>query len=88
MSYYEPPIPDALTPLEPDSKAPLWRVWFGLHDEVPRGVYAVSGFLLMLFKYCVEALAVYHWADHVLTPWEFLTPLLNDRAAILELAPE
>lgn len=87
MSYYEPPVPDTLTPRQPGSRPPLWRVWFGLHDEVPRKVYAVSGFLLMLFKYCVETLAVFYWADHLLSPWEFLTPLLNNRVAILALAP-
>lgn len=66
-----PSLPEALVPRPDRPKAPLWRVWFGLSDEVPRGIYAVSGFLLMLLKYTAEALATFVSTGRVLTPLEF-----------------
>lgn len=70
------------------SSPPILRVWFGLQDEVSRGVYVASGVGLMLVKYCCEAVATFYFTGHALTPWEFLTPLLNNRVDILSPAPD
>ena len=102
MSQPEPHLPESLTAREAVPRPPLWSVWFGLTDEVPRGLYAVSGFLLMLLKYCVEAVAVFVWADRLLTPleftlfwakhvpmpWEFLGPLINGQSDVIAQTPD
>ncbi len=80
-------LPDPPVPLPQAPRPPLLRVWFGLYDEVPRGIYAVSGISLMLVKYSFEAIATFYYTEHVLAPWEFLTPLLNSRVDILSPAP-
>ncbi len=66
----------------------LVRIWFGVRDEVTRGMYAWSGLGLMLFKYAVEAGVIFYFTQHVLTPWDFLNPLLSSRQAILQPAPQ
>jgi len=65
----------------------LWRVWFGVRDEVTRGLYAFSGIGLMLFKYAVEAGAILFYTRHWLSVWDFLNPLLSARAALLQPGP-
>ncbi len=42
----------------------------------------------MLFKYAVEAGVIFHYTNHVLTPWDFLNPLLSSREAVLQAAPQ
>src|SRR5205085_11279720 len=61
--------------------------WFGISRRVDRVTYAVSGFSLALLKYGVEAALFWFFASAVLTPWEFLNPLLGAREAILRPAP-
>lgn len=66
----------------------LPRLWFGVSEPVGRSVYAVSGAGLMLFKYGVEALAVWVYAGALFMPWDFLNPLLTMRAELLQAGPE
>jgi Polyketide cyclase / dehydrase and lipid transport len=73
---------------DPADRPPLLRIWFGVRDEVSRGVYAGSGFGLMLLKYAVEAFVIFNYSRHLLLPWEFLNPLLRQRAAMLQAGPE
>ena len=44
--------------------------------------------MLMLLKYAVEALATSMISGQFLSPWEFLTPLVSGREAILRDSPE
>ena len=83
----EPPAPDAPGPKHLTVVPSILRVWFGVNAEVTRGFYAASGLSLMTLKYCVETVATFYAAGHWLTPWEFLTPLLNNRVDILTPAP-
>ena len=101
MTAVEPRLPDPLTPRDTTPKPSLWRVWFGLTEEVPRGVYATSGFLLMFLKYCVEATATFIWTDRVLTPleftlfwskhvpkpWEIIRPTVAEQVPVLAYTP-
>lgn len=72
---------------DPERPVPLWRLWFGVRDAVPRRAYLLSGVGLMLFKYAVEAGVIGYYAGHWLTPWDFVNPLLQSRAALLQGAP-
>ncbi|GAB4142467.1 MAG: hypothetical protein Tsb009_12830 [Planctomycetaceae bacterium] len=65
----------------------LLRIWFGVTGEVPRKIYAVSGVTLMLLKYLTEAGVIYAFTGKVLTPWNFLNPLVESRNEILAGAP-
>ena len=78
---------DAPEPQTPAARPPILIVWFGVNAEVTRGVYAASGLGLMAVKYCLETVATFYATGHWLTPWEFLTPLLNKRVDILSSAP-
>ena len=78
---------NAAEPQTPTARPPILIVWFGFNAEVTRGVYAASGLGLMTVKYCIETVATFYAAGHWLTPWEFLTPLLNNRVDILTPAP-
>ena len=64
------------------------RTWFGVRDEVPQRLYALSGIGLMLLKYVIEMGAILYFIGNVLAPWDFLNPLLSSRAALLEPGPE
>jgi uncharacterized membrane protein YhaH (DUF805 family) len=68
--------------------AKLLELWFGVSDRVGPAVYAASGFALILFKYAVEAVLIYHYTTSIFWPWDFLNPLLSARTAILRPAPE
>ena len=78
---------DASETQTPAARPSILIVWFGFNAEVTRGVYAASGLGLMTVKYCIETVATFYAAGHWLTPWEFLTPLLNNRVDILTPAP-
>src|SRR5262245_22659738 len=55
----------------------LLGLWFGLEAPVSRMAYATSGVGLMLAKYALDVAVVYHYADIVWTPVDYLTPLLS-----------
>jgi uncharacterized membrane protein YhaH (DUF805 family) len=64
------------------------RLWFGVSLPVGRVEYAVSGLLLMLVKYGIEALVIWRYTSTFFAPWDFVNPLLSVRTAILQPAPE
>jgi hypothetical protein len=67
----------------------LLSLWFGLSKEVGRLPYALSGFGLMIFKYIVEAGAIYYFTQRFFTPTDFVNPLLSIRQQYLaDPAPE
>ena len=87
MSDFPSVPPQDRTPSDAVGRPSLLRIWFGVRDEVTRGVYAWSGLGLMLFKYAVEAGVIFLFTQHLLTPWVFLNPLLTSRAACCNPAP-
>src|SRR5262245_13538003 len=68
-----------------------WRqtivTWFGLSCRVDRANYAVAGFVLMAVKYLVEVALIWSFTGKVLTPLDFVNPLVSAREAILSPAP-
>jgi hypothetical protein len=88
-------MPNALLPPSgdspghrPDETPSLLQIWFGVRDEVTQKAYAQTGVGLMLFKYAVEATEIFHHTGHRLMPWDFLNPLLSERAKLLQSGPE
>lgn len=84
-------MPDVRMDELPQSEAqspPLLRLWFGVRDEVPRHLYAVSGLGLMAFKYVVEFATAMIYAGRTLMPWDFLNPLLSSRIGFIQQGPE
>lgn len=78
-------------PGEPQTpRTPLaWlRLWFLLSDPVGRREYALSGFGLMAFKYCVEFVVVGQLSGHVYTPLDFINPLMSAREQMAAGAPD
>jgi uncharacterized membrane protein YhaH (DUF805 family) len=64
----------------------LLRLWFSLHAPVSRRAYAASGFVLMGFKYAVEALVIHGVTGKWLLPTDYLNPLLTARQSVLSSA--
>ena len=61
---------------------------FGVRGRVTRGVYAVVGFSLALFKYVVEATVLMGLTGLIFTPVDFLVPSVTLRNRFFEAAPE
>src|SRR3954447_1996465 len=61
--------------------------WFGLSRRVTRTQYATAGLVLMAVKYLGELWLLRTFTGGVLTPLEFLNPLLAAREAMLAPAP-
>ena len=57
----------------------LLRLWFGLSLPVSRRAYATSGFSLMLLKYLGEAGAIHYYTSLLMTPLDFINPVLTMR---------
>ena len=57
----------------------LVQLWFGLSLPVNRRAYAISGFSLMALKYLGEAGAIHYYTSLVMTPLDFVNPLLTMR---------
>lgn len=66
----------------------FFETLIGVSHPVTRTIYALSGGGLMLFKYGVEALVIFLLADAILTPIDFLNPLLTLRTQLLSTGPE
>ena len=66
----------------------FFQTLIGVSHPVTRTIYALSGGGLMLFKYGVEALVIFLLADAILTPIDFLNPLLTLRTQLLSTGPE
>src|SRR5438128_6017471 len=62
---------------------------FGLKTPVDRRTYLVTGVSLMLFKYFVDALAIWKFAGVDWTPWNYLTAaaLTGSAASRISLFP-
>ncbi len=63
------------------------RLWFGFSDRVARGTYFRHGALLTAFKYAVDALLIWRFADVVWTPLDYLSPLWTTRQQLLQSGP-
>jgi uncharacterized membrane protein YhaH (DUF805 family) len=61
--------------------------WFGLSRRVKRLDYIVAGCVLMVLKYAVEVSVFWIFADALLTPLDFVNPLLAARERMLTPAP-
>jgi len=57
----------------------LLQLWFGLSLPVNRRAYAISGFSLMLAKYLGEMGAIHYYTSRLMTPLEFVSPILTMR---------
>ena len=82
--------PDIPLPSHTRPPADGWylpRLWFGVSQPVSRMAYAASGFALMLFKYGVETFAIWHYADQVFSPLDFINPVWTIRQELLKSAP-
>jgi uncharacterized membrane protein YhaH (DUF805 family) len=63
------------------------RLWFGFSDPVDRGTYFRHGLGLTAFKYGLDALLIWRFADRVWTPLDYLNPLLQARQELLRDGP-
>jgi len=63
------------------------RLWFGFSDPVDRGTYFRHGLGLTAFKYGLDALLIWRFADRVWTPLDYLNPLLQARQELLQDGP-
>jgi uncharacterized membrane protein YhaH (DUF805 family) len=66
----------------------LLRLWFGVSEQVGRRAYALSGVGLMIFKYGVEALAIWLFCSAAYLPWQFFNPVLSMRTEMLQAGPQ
>jgi len=63
------------------------RLWFGFTDPVDRWTYLRHGLGLTAFKYGIDALLVWRFADRVWTPLDYLNPTLAARTELLNDGP-
>src|SRR4051812_30652609 len=68
-----------------------WRrtieTWFGLSRRVDRTNYVRAGVVLMAVKYLVEVALIWSITGKILTPLDFVNPLVSAREAMLNPAP-
>ena len=60
----------------------LLRLWFGTRGPVTRQQYLVSGVVLLVFKYALEAAIYAYTTGGVLSVWSFAGPLVMKRADV------
>jgi uncharacterized membrane protein YhaH (DUF805 family) len=63
------------------------RLWFGFDERVDRGTYFRHGVGLTAFKYAVDALLIWRFADVVWTPFDYASPLWTTRQQLTENGP-
>lgn len=63
------------------------RLWFSGRDPVDRRMYLLHGAGLMLFKYAVDATAVWVLAGRVWTPLDYANPVWSLRERLLRDGP-
>src|SRR6476660_7808492 len=72
-------------------KSDLWQrtaaTWFGLSRRVQRADYLTAGIVLAIIKYTFEITIFWLFAGRLLTPLDFVNPLLGAREAMLSPAP-
>ena len=61
--------------------------FFGVKGRVTRREYFTAGVMLMIFKYVVDAMAIYLVAHVFWTPWDYLFPLLGTHGAKVSVFP-
>ncbi|WP_428266197.1 SRPBCC family protein [Haliangium sp.] len=61
----------------------LASLWFGVQGRVTRKQYFVSGVVLLLLKYAIDAGAVFAVTGELWMPWHYVNPLLTMRQAAL-----
>jgi uncharacterized membrane protein YhaH (DUF805 family) len=61
--------------------------WFGLARGVGRRDYVVAGLVLAVVKYAVEVSVFWAVTNQILTPLEFINPLLAAREKMFSPAP-
>ncbi len=61
----------------------LAALWFG-KAEVGQVAYVVSGVGLMACKYVVETLVVWTATGYVMRPWDFVNPMISERARLVQ----
>ena len=66
----------------------LLQLWFGFRQDVGCVAYAAAGFVLMLFKYAIEALVLWLFIHAEFSPLDFLNPILSAREELVAGAPE
>ena len=73
--------------LDVNSMPPLLAHWFGFRTTVDRRSYVVTGVVLMLAKYLLDATIAWLFTGHWWAPWRYLWPLWSIRMAQFEGAP-
>lgn len=61
--------------------------WLGLSRRVNRGEYALAGCVLIVVKYAVEVSLLWAFTSQILTPLDFVNPLVTAREKMLSPAP-
>ena len=81
------PLPDEPSPGLHPPRGIRWllQLWFGLTLPVSRRSYAITGFTLMLVKYLVEAGAIHYYTSLLMTPLDFINPVLTMRQQLKQL---
>ncbi len=64
------------------------RLWFGLEAPVGRRAYLITGAVLMVVKYGLDALLVYLASGVLWSPLSYLSPILTLRTQSVPNAPE
>ncbi len=65
----------------------LVRLWFGFSTRIDRRTYVVSGVVLMLVKYLLDATVARGVTGAWWSPWPYLVPLWSVRMAQFQPAP-
>ncbi len=65
----------------------LPQLLFGLSAPVSRRAYLLTGVLLMIVKFAMDAGALYLTTQNVLTPLDFFSPLLTTREDTIKAGP-
>jgi uncharacterized membrane protein YhaH (DUF805 family) len=63
------------------------RLWFSERDPIDRRTYLLHGAGLMLFKYAVDAVAVWVFTGHAWTPLDYANPVWSLRERVLRDGP-
>lgn len=77
------PVSPLSVPPAPAVPVSLLRRLFGLSAPVGRGFYVRAGFGLAVLKYGLDAGLIYYASGKMLTPLDYLSPLLGTRSWLL-----
>jgi hypothetical protein len=65
----------------------LLALWFGFREPIDRRTYVVSGVVLMIVKYLLDATVAWTVVGAWWAPWRYLWPLWSIRMAQFQAAP-